>query len=87
MTRISRAAAGMPRSLPESEICFEGPAVIGKLVVRSDDNADDPVVGQVVETIDGELVLVAWGDERFSPFYPLTRAESVSELRVWPRRG
>ena len=87
MTETIRANAGGRASRPQSEICFEGPAVIGKLVIRRDDDAEDPVIGQVVETVDDDLVLVAWGDERFSPYYPLTRAEPVSELRPWPRRG
>jgi hypothetical protein len=45
------------------------------------------VVGQVIETINEEIVLVAWGEERFSPYYPLTRAEPVNRLSPWPRRG
>jgi hypothetical protein len=87
VTETIRAAADLRPSRPQSEICFERPAVIGKLVIRSDDDGEDPVIGQVVETVDDDLVLVAWGDERFSPYYPLTRAEPVSELRLWPRRG
>jgi hypothetical protein len=87
MTGLIDAATGMRRSVQKSQICFEGPALIGKLVVRSDDDAEDPVVGQVIETINEEIVLVAWGEERFSPYYPLTRAEPVNRLSPWPRRG
>jgi hypothetical protein len=87
MTGLIRAVTDRRRSVQESGICFEGPALIGKLVVRSDDDAEDPVVGQVVETINDEIVLVAWGDERFSPYHPLARAEPVERLHLWPRRG
>jgi hypothetical protein len=87
MTELIRAALDLRRSVHHSGICFEGPALIGKLVIRSDDDAEDPVVGQVIETINDEVVLVAWGDERFSPYYPLARAEPLSRLSPWPRPG
>jgi hypothetical protein len=59
-------------------------SAIGRLVIRIEDDSPCPLVGEVIGQQDEDLLIVAWGDERFNPDGSATgTVEYLDELTPW----